>query len=157
MSRIRIAGVMRFISITYFTPIVRPTINTIIPTKLISFKPIKFSKPGIPPQIKIWSDFTEEISADNTPVTKGSYCRIYIADNGIGFNEHYLDKIFTMFQRLHGRTEYEGTGIGLSIVKKIIEKHNGIVTARSQEGQGTTFIIVLPVKQTTKPATVLPR
>ena len=118
---------------------------------------IKFSKPGIPPQIKIWSDFTEEISADNTPVTKGSYCRIYIADNGIGFNEHYLDKIFTMFQRLHGRTEYEGTGIGLSIVKKIVEKHNGIVTARSQEGQGTTFIIVLPVKQTTKPATVLPR
>ena len=60
-----------------------------------------------------------------------------------------------MFQRLHGRTEYEGTGIGLSIVKKIIENHNGIVTAKSKEGEGTTFIIILPVKHIAKPATVL--
>jgi signal transduction histidine kinase len=116
---------------------------------------LKFSKQDVSPVIKIWSDCTKEISAESNANVKGNYCRIYIADNGIGFNEQYLDKIFTMFQRLHGRTEYEGTGIGLSIVKKIIENHNGIVTAKSKEGEGTTFIIILPVKYIAKPATVL--
>lgn len=116
---------------------------------------IKFSKPDTTPEIKIWGEFTEENSANSKAAIKGDHYRIYIADRGIGFNEEYLNKIFTMFQRLHGRTEYEGTGIGLSIVKKIVEKHNGMVTARSREGEGTTFIIVLPVKQTTKPAMVL--
>jgi signal transduction histidine kinase len=113
---------------------------------------LKFSKHNSQPEIKIWSDFTKEKSIQSQAAEKGDYCRIYIADNGIGFNEQYLDKIFTMFQRLHGRAEYEGTGIGLSIVKKIIEKHNGIVTAKSKEEEGTTFIIVLPVKQTSKQA-----
>jgi len=107
---------------------------------------LKFSKKDIKPVIKIWSDYAKEKSADSISLDKGAYCRIYISDNGIGFNEQYLDKIFTMFQRLHGKAEYEGTGIGLSIVKKIIEKHNGLVTAKSKEGGGTTFIIVLPVK-----------
>ena len=116
---------------------------------------IKFSSQNNPPEIKIWSDFAKERSAAGQPVEKGDYCRIYISDNGIGFNEQYLDKIFTMFQRLHGRSEYEGTGIGLSIVKKIIEKHNGLITAKSREGKGATFIIVLPLKQTAKPVAVL--
>jgi signal transduction histidine kinase len=107
---------------------------------------IKFSKPGIPPLIKIQSDFTNEKSSESKATPNGNYCRIYISDNGIGFSEQYLDKIFAMFQRLHTKTEYEGTGIGLSIVKKIIEKHDGIVTARSKEGEGATFIIVLPFK-----------
>lgn len=113
---------------------------------------IKFSKPNTLPQIKIWSDNTGEKSVESKPLTTADYCRIYIKDNGIGFNEQYLDKIFTMFQRLHGRAEYEGTGIGLSIVKKIVEKHNGLVTAKSKEGEGTTFILVLPVVQTAKQA-----
>jgi signal transduction histidine kinase len=108
---------------------------------------IKFSKQDIKPEIKIWSDFSREKSIQGKPADKGDYCRIYIEDNGIGFNEQYLDKIFTMFQRLHGREEYEGTGIGLSIVKKIIERHNGLVTAKSKEAEGTTFIIILPVQQ----------
>jgi signal transduction histidine kinase len=107
---------------------------------------VKFSKHGIPPVINIWSDFTNEKSVESPPSPNGNYCRIYISDNGIGFNKQYLDKIFTMFQRLHARSEYEGTGIGLSIVKKIIEKHDGIVTARSEENEGATFIIVLPLK-----------
>ena len=113
---------------------------------------IKFSKPGIAPEMKIWSDFTNQKSAESKAAGMGDYCRIYIEDNGIGFNEQYLDKIFTMFQRLHGRSEYQGTGIGLSIVKKIIEKHNGLVTARSRENKGTTFILVLPVSQAKPPA-----
>lgn len=116
---------------------------------------LKFSKQNVLPVIKISSDFTKEKSAESKSFEKAEYCRIYISDNGIGFNEQYLDKIFTMFQRLHGRTEYEGTGIGLSIVKKIVEKHNGLVTAKSKEGEGTTFIIILPVKQITKPAPLL--
>jgi signal transduction histidine kinase len=111
---------------------------------------LKFSTKDIDPVIKIWSDYTKEKSVESMPADKGDYCRIYINDNGIGFNEQYLDKIFTMFQRLHGKAEYEGTGIGLSIVRKIIEKHNGLVTAKSKEGEGTTFIIVLPVKQPAK-------
>ena len=116
---------------------------------------IKFSKQNTPPVLKIWNDCTKEKSAESKPSEDGEYCRIYIRDNGIGFNEQYLDKIFTMFQRLHGRAEYEGTGIGLSIVKKIIERHNGLVTAKSEEGEGTTFIIVLPLKQTAKPPVTL--
>ena len=111
---------------------------------------LKFSKHNTTPEIKIWSDCTHEKSATGTSHEKADYCRIHISDNGIGFNEQYLDKIFTMFQRLHGRAEYEGTGIGLSIVKKIIEKHNGLVTASSKESEGTTFILVLPVKQPAK-------
>lgn len=111
---------------------------------------IKFSRKGTSPEVKIWSDTTNERSANARPADNGAYCRIFISDKGIGFNEQYLDKIFTMFQRLHGRAEYEGTGIGLSIVKKIVEKHDGIVTAKSKEGEGTTFILVLPFKHVPK-------
>jgi light-regulated signal transduction histidine kinase (bacteriophytochrome) len=74
-------------------------------------------------------------------------CRICVADNGIGFDEKYLNRIFTVFQRLHGRKEYEGTGIGLAVCRKIVERHGGSITARSAPQQGATFIVVLPVKQ----------
>ena len=69
------------------------------------------------------------------------------SDNGIGFEPQYKEKIFNLFQRLHGRSQYEGTGIGLSIVKKIIEKHHGHIEVTSEEGKGTAFTIYLPVKQ----------
>jgi light-regulated signal transduction histidine kinase (bacteriophytochrome) len=76
-----------------------------------------------------------------------------IADNGIGFDEKYLDRIFTIFQRLHGRGQYEGTGIGLAVTKKIIERHHGTITAHSTPGQGATFIITLPARiQTDQPS-----
>ncbi len=78
---------------------------------------------------------------------EGEYIRICIADQGIGFDEIYLSKIFTIFQRLHTQNEYEGTGIGLAIVKKIMEKHNGLISAKSKPNEGTTFSIVLPVRQ----------
>ncbi|HEY8917786.1 MAG TPA: response regulator [Chitinophaga sp.] len=108
---------------------------------------LKFSKKDTPPVIKIWSELIDQRSLTAGISGKGAWCRIYISDNGIGFNEMYLDKIFHMFQRLHGKDEYHGTGIGLTIVKKIIQKHNGLISAESSEGQGATFMLVLPLKQ----------
>jgi signal transduction histidine kinase len=70
-----------------------------------------------------------------------------VKDNGIGFDEKYLDRIFQPFQRLHGRSEYEGTGMGLAICRKIVERHSGTITAKSISGKGSTFIITLPIKQ----------
>jgi signal transduction histidine kinase len=77
----------------------------------------------------------------------GSSCQIFIEDNGIGFEEKYKSRIFNAFQRLHGRGEYEGTGMGLAICRKIAERHNGSITAKSQPGQGSTFIVTLPLQQ----------
>ena len=77
----------------------------------------------------------------------GSSCQILIEDNGIGFEEKYKSRIFNAFQRLHGRGEYEGTGMGLAICRKIAERHNGNITAKSQPGQGSTFIVTLPLQQ----------
>lgn len=72
--------------------------------------------------------------------------RIFVEDNGIGFDEKYLDRIFTPFQRLHGRGIYEGTGIGLAICRKIVERHGGTITAKSHPGKDSTFIITLPLE-----------
>jgi signal transduction histidine kinase len=78
-----------------------------------------------------------------------------VSDNGIGFDEKYLDRIFNVFQRLHTRNEYEGTGMGLAITRKIALYHGGEITAKSTLGQGATFIVTLPVshhKQVTNEA-----
>ena len=72
------------------------------------------------------------------------YCHITVADNGIGFEEEFNEKVFEVFQKLHGREEYDGTGIGLAIVKKIVENHNGFITVTSKLNIGTTFDIYLP-------------
>lgn len=76
------------------------------------------------------------------------WCKISIADNGIGFDPKYVDKIFNMFQRLHGRGEYEGTGIGLATCRKIVERHGGTITAKTVPGEGATFIVLVPAKHT---------
>jgi signal transduction histidine kinase len=73
------------------------------------------------------------------------YHRIAISDTGIGFDEKYLDRIFEVFQRLHGRNQYAGTGIGLAIVQKVVENHGGAINATSQPGQGATFYVFFPV------------
>jgi signal transduction histidine kinase len=72
------------------------------------------------------------------------YCHISISDNGIGFDPRYKEQIFEIFQRLYGKDGYPGTGIGLAIVKKIVENHSGIITARSESGKGATFDIYIP-------------
>ncbi|MFD2932877.1 sensor histidine kinase [Spirosoma flavum] len=92
---------------------------------------------------------TRTVSAEQLPVSPlspgNNYLEISIADNGIGFDEKYIDRIFNLFQRLHGRSEYAGTGIGLAICKKVADNHGGYLTARSQPGHGATFLVYLPV------------
>ena len=108
---------------------------------------IKFTAAGVAPVIAIKGERVFDKRFQSPVDPKGAYCRITVKDNGIGFDEQYLDRIFTIFQRLHSREEYEGTGIGLAITKKIIDRHNGIITAQSKSGEGASFIMVLPVKQ----------
>ncbi|GGW23013.1 sensor histidine kinase [Arenibacter certesii] len=106
---------------------------------------LKFSRPGQSPQIKIESDIITDLDIDEVPKKRDkSYCRIVITDNGIGFAQEYSEKIFQLFQRLHGKSEYSGTGIGLAIVKKIVENHNGYISASSGVGQGAVFTIYIP-------------
>lgn len=107
---------------------------------------IKFSGTSQTPLIEITSELIAEKSFDSPTSPEGRFCRIKVKDNGIGFDEIYLDRIFIIFQSLNDRQSYEGTGIGLAIAKKIIEKHNGLITAKSKVGEGATFIMVLPLK-----------
>ena len=106
---------------------------------------LKFSHPGTPPLIKINStlDKGSNFSQQNLSPEK-RYCHIRVSDNGIGFEQHYSEKIFEVFQHLHGKAAYDGTGIGLSIVKKIVENHNGIITASGELNEGASFDIYLP-------------
>jgi PAS domain S-box-containing protein len=98
---------------------------------------LKFHKPDEKPVVKIRMERTGEQADVDT-------YRIAVEDNGIGFDEKYLDRIFQVFQRLHGRNEYEGSGIGLAICRKIVERHGGSITASSTPGAGAKFLVVLP-------------
>ncbi len=104
---------------------------------------IKYRRRGVDPVIKITADVIE---LQNQSSANNKHWRISIADNGIGFEQQYADKIFELFQRLHGRTEYEGTGIGLAICKKIVQNHNGYIEAIGKPDVGATFNIYLPLK-----------
>lgn len=106
---------------------------------------LKFQHTGATPLIKI-------SAATLTPLSREPQCEIRVQDNGIGFDEKYMDKIFAVFQRLHGRTEYEGTGVGLAVCRRITDRHHGTITAKSQPGKGATFIVTLPLKQATPQA-----
>ncbi len=108
---------------------------------------LKFNRPGVPPVIRICSRRVAARSFEAPEDDNGRWCRIEISDNGIGFDEQFRIKIFDLFQRLNSKDKYEGTGIGLAIVKKIIEKHNGAITADSIAGDGSIFIIILPLEQ----------
>ena len=107
---------------------------------------LKFSKTEHPLHITINSEYSKGSQLDNEKLSSGiNYCHISFADNGIGFEPQYNEKIFELFQRLHGKNEYDGTGIGLAIVKRIVENHNGIITANGELGKGATFDIYLPL------------
>ena len=99
---------------------------------------LKFRKLEEPPSVKVAA---RKISDDSGR----EFCELTVSDNGIGFDEKYLDRIFNVFQRLHPRSEYEGTGMGLAIVKKIALYHGGDITAKSKPGHGATFIVTLPL------------
>ena len=115
---------------------------------------LKYSKAEISPVIHILSECASHNghSADNDDENK--YCRILVKDNGIGFEQQYSEHIFGMFKRLHLKNKYEGTGIGLALCKKIVEEHNGYISAISKVGEGSTFIISLPLKQPTESETL---
>jgi PAS domain S-box-containing protein len=108
---------------------------------------LKFSKRHEPPQIEIKSTRHRDKAFGSPVQNDGPYCIISIKDNGIGFDEKYLAQIFDIFERLHTRDTYEGTGIGLAITKKIMDKHNGLVSAKSNSGQGAEFLLLFPIDQ----------
>ena len=105
---------------------------------------LKYKKPDVYPVIKIRSDSMTDTSISNKNINR--YFRIYVEDNGIGFEQKYAEDIFGMFRRLHNHGEFEGTGIGLALCKKIVEQHQGFISARSLVNHGSTFIISFPVK-----------
>lgn len=120
----------------------RQLINNLISNSL------KFSKPNIPVKIKISSQIlSKENIKTMEKLTRKSYCHIKFTDNGIGFEQEYSKRIFEVFEKLHSKDEYPGTGIGLAIVKKIVENHNGYINASSESNKGTNFNIYIPAQK----------
>lgn len=97
---------------------------------------LKYRRKDVPPVVRL-----------SSACSGGRNCTITVADNGIGFNDRYAEKIFKMFERLHARTQYAGSGIGLAICRKIVERHSGTIAATSTAGQGATFTVTLPITQ----------
>ena len=102
---------------------------------------LKFHQANHPPIVKVWA------GAGFMEGKQEQTISLYFQDNGIGFDEQHLDKLFLPFVRLHGRSDYEGSGMGLSICRKITERHGGTITAKSSSGAGATFIVTLPKQQ----------
>lgn len=110
---------------------------------------LKFRKPGLAPVINITGKIisgTELPSSANVIRSASLYHQIDVSDNGIGFDQQYADRIFQLFQRLHGRSQYSGTGIGLAICERVTANHGGAITVTSNPGEGATFSIFLPVQ-----------
>ncbi|MGV9011840.1 MAG: sensor histidine kinase [Flavobacteriales bacterium] len=106
---------------------------------------LKFNRPGVVPTVWVQGRLLgKEHGGTGHDIPM---CELTVRDNGIGFEEIYLDRIFNVFQRLHGRNEYEGTGMGLAICRKIVERHGGTITATSVLGEGSTFVVQLPIVQ----------
>jgi signal transduction histidine kinase len=108
---------------------------------------LKFHRLDTPPLVRVTSRLVEEPPPKSIDPIPRQCCEIQFQDNGIGFEQEYADRIFDLFQRLHGREEYEGTGMGLAICRKIVDRHGGRIAAAGAPGQGATFTVVLPVQQ----------
>ena len=125
----------------YINPtLIRPLFYNLIHNAL------KYSKADEQPLIRIYSETDTPSNGASSPEGNKKYCRIYVEDNGIGFDQKYAEQIFEMFKRLHHHDEYEGTGIGLAFCKKIVEQHEGFISAKSTLDKGSTFIIALPIR-----------
>lgn len=105
---------------------------------------IKFHRPGVPPVVQIRHRI---LDTESSCLPDSALVTIDVIDNGIGFDEKYLDRVFQMFQRLHSRDEYEGTGVGLAVCRKIVERHGGTITARTRPGEGAVFTVTLAASQ----------
>jgi signal transduction histidine kinase len=106
---------------------------------------LKYSKKKQPPEIRVRYEEGPAMGEVNGKEPDTRYGRIFIEDNGIGFDQKYAEQIFDMFRRLHSNHEYEGTGIGLALCKKIVEMHKGFISALGRPGEGSTFIVSLPL------------
>jgi signal transduction histidine kinase len=104
---------------------------------------LKFRNKDVAPLVKIDSKPIRK----RTGVIGAAQCQVIVADNGIGFEEKFAERIFQPFERLHSQGKYEGTGIGLSICKKIVERHGGSIIAQGEPGRGAKFIATLPVSE----------
>jgi two-component system, chemotaxis family, CheB/CheR fusion protein len=106
---------------------------------------LKFSRAGVSPHIIISCQTVKSGRKAGVKLQPNvRYCHISISDNGIGFSKEFSDKVFEVFQKLHGNDKYAGTGIGLAIVKQIVENHSGFITVKSELDKGTTFNIFIP-------------
>jgi signal transduction histidine kinase len=106
---------------------------------------LKFAKDGVPPMIEISAEKATAEELRNAGInSKRHYLRLQLQDNGIGFDNEEAKKIFGTFARLHPKDKYEGTGLGLSLCRKIVERHGGAIWAEGKEGEGATFSILLP-------------
>ncbi len=112
---------------------------------------LKFQRPGQTPIVGVAGKIFESLDLQSPSGAVGDkVCKIIVQDNGIGFDEKYADRIFAVFQRLHAKHEYPGTGIGLAVCRKIADRHGGNIVAKGVEGAGATFVVTLPVKQRIK-------
>jgi light-regulated signal transduction histidine kinase (bacteriophytochrome) len=117
---------------------------------------LKFQGPNATPMVRIEAQVVTRDQLRNEPLFPNppptaepgdKLCMLTVQDNGIGFEEQYLEKIFAVFQRLHGRSEYEGTGVGLAVCRRITDRHGGLISARSKPNEGSTFVVLLPMRQ----------
>ncbi|GAB3049465.1 sensor histidine kinase [Spirosoma pulveris] len=108
---------------------------------------LTFTRPGVTPDLSVTAHSLQphEVPLPLQGLTAANWWEIRVQDNGPGFEEKYLDRIFSLFQQLQGKSSYEGSGLGLALCKRVLDNHGGHITARSQPDQGTTFLIYLPI------------